>query len=42
MSLKNPKVLLQCLVKWDLLEAEVELKKATRETLVVGKVGKVR
>ena len=38
-ALMDPKVLLERLVKWDLLEAEVELehvvKKATRETLVV-------
>ena len=38
-ALKDPKVLLEKLVKWDLLEAEVEfehvVKKVTRETLVV-------
>ena len=37
--LKDPKALLERLVKWDMLEAEVELehmvKRVTRETLVV-------
>ena len=39
MALKDPKVVLERLVKWDLLEVEVELEhgvqKATRETLLV-------
>ena len=38
-ALKDPKALMERLVKWDLLEAEVELehvvKKATKETLAV-------